>query len=158
VLEYLRVYRHLHGIEYTALALANVYGPRQRSDGEAAVVARFAATLLAGDACTIYGDGEQTRDLLYVDDCVDALVRAVERGDGLVVNVGTGIETRINDLYALVADTVGVALPARTAAARPGDLARLALDPARAAVQLGWAPWTSLVEGVGRVVDWLGEA
>jgi UDP-glucose 4-epimerase len=158
VLEYLRAYRHLHGLEHTALALANVYGPRQRADGDAAaVVARFAAALLAGEACTIHGDGEQTRDLLFVDDCVDALVRAVERGDGLVVNVGTGVETTVNDLYVLVADTVGLALPACSAAARPGDLGRVALDPTRAAVQLGWAPWTTLAEGVARVVDWLDE-
>jgi UDP-glucose 4-epimerase len=155
VLEYLRVYRHLHGLEHTALALANVYGPRQRPDGEAAVVAAFSSRLLAGEACTVHGDGEQNRDFVFVDDCVDALVRAVGRGDGLLVNVGTGVQTTINDLYAAVAATIGADRPARTAAARPGDVGRSALDPGRAAIQLGWSPWTPLAEGIARVVEWL---
>jgi UDP-glucose 4-epimerase len=157
VLEYLRVYRRLHALEFTALALANVYGPRQDGEAGSGVVAAFAARLLAGEPCTIYGDGEQTRDFLYIDDCVDAFVRAAERGDGLLVNVGTGVETSINDLYAAMAAAVGVDGPARSAAARPGDLARSALDPGRAAMQLGWRPWTSLAEGMARVVEWLAE-
>jgi UDP-glucose 4-epimerase len=157
VLEYLRVYRRLHALEYTALALANVYGPRQDGEAGAGVVAAFAARLLAGVPCTIYGDGEQTRDFLYVDDCVDAFVRAAERGDGLLVNVGTGVETSINSLYAAMAAAVEVDVPARSAAARPGDLARSALDPGRAAMQLGWRPWTTLAEGTARVVEWLAE-
>jgi UDP-glucose 4-epimerase len=157
VLEYLRVYRRLHALEFTALALANVYGPRQDGEAGSGVVAAFAARLLAGEPCTIYGDGEQTRDFLYIDDCVDAFVRAAERGDGLLVNVGTGVETSINDLYAVMAAAVGVDGPARSAAARPGDLARSALDPGRAAMQLGWRPWTSLAEGMARVVEWLAE-
>jgi UDP-glucose 4-epimerase len=158
VLEYLRVYRRLHALEYTALALANVYGPRQDGgEAGAGVVAAFAARLLAGEPCTIYGDGEQTRDFLYVDDCVDAFVRAAERGDGLLVNVGTGVETSVNSLYAAMAAAVGIGGPACSAAARPGDLARSALDPGRAAMQLGWRPWTPLAEGIARVVEWLAE-
>ncbi len=153
-LEYLRVYRHLHDLEYTALALANVYGPRQDPAGEAGVVAVFAARLLRDEPCTIYGDGEQTRDYVYIDDVVDAFVRAAERGDGLMINVGTGVQTSVNDLYATMAAAAGVDRPARSAAARPGELARSALDPARAAIQLGWSPWTDLAEGTARVLDW----
>ncbi|HET6952414.1 MAG TPA: GDP-mannose 4,6-dehydratase [Acidimicrobiales bacterium] len=153
-LDYLNVYRRLHGLEFTALALANVYGPRQDPNGEAGVVAIFAARLLADQACTIYGDGEQTRDYLFVDDCVDAFVRAADRGDGLLINVGTGIETSVNELYATLAAATGADRPARSAAARPGELARSALDPSRAAIQLGWRPWTDLAEGAARVVDW----
>jgi UDP-glucose 4-epimerase len=152
--DYLNVYRRLHGLEFTALALANVYGPRQDPHGEAGVVAIFAARLLADQACTIFGDGEQTRDYLFVDDCVDAFVRAAERGDGLLINVGTGVETSVNDLYATLAAATGVDRPARSAAARPGELARSALDPTRAAIQLGWRPWTDLAEGTARVVEW----
>ena len=83
-----------------ALALANVYGPRQDPHGEAGVVAIFAERLLRGDPVTIFGDGEQTRDFVYVDDVVDAFVRAATRGGGLVCNVGTGQETSVNELYA----------------------------------------------------------
>ena len=153
--DYLGVYRRLHGLEFTALALANVYGPRQSPHTEGGVVATFARRLLAGEPCTVYGDGEQTRDYLFVDDAVDALVRAAERGDGLVVNVGTGVETSVNDLYALMAAVAGVSRPPEGAAARPGEVARSALDPTRAAIQLGWRPWTGLDEGVARVFDWL---
>ena len=72
------------------------------------MIATFAARLLAGEECTILGDGEQTRDFLYVDDCVDAFVRAAEQGDGLVINVGTGVETSVNDLYVAMAGATGV--------------------------------------------------
>ena len=160
-LEYLRLYRQLHDLEYTALALANVYGPRQRpatdegpDDHDGGVIATFAARLLAGEACTVHGDGEQTRDFVYVDDCVDALVRAVDRGDGLVINIGTGVETSVNDLYAAMAAATGVDRPARQAAAQAGEVQRSALDASRAAIQLGWRPWTPVDEGVARVLEW----
>lgn len=154
VLDYLRMYRNLHDVEYTALALANVYGPRQDPEVAGAVVAVFAAQLVADEPCTIHGDGEQTRDFLYVDDCVDALVRAGERGDGLVINVGTGVQTSVNQLYGTMASAVGVDRPARQAAARQGELQRSALDASRAAIQLGWKPWTDLSEGLDRALDW----
>jgi UDP-glucose 4-epimerase len=153
--EYLRLYRRLHDVEFTALALANVYGPRQDPDRGAGVIAVFAARLLAGEPCTVHGDGEQTRDFVFVDDVVDAFVRAADRGDGLLINVGTGVETSMNDLYAAMSAAIGDKRPPHGAAARPGDVQRSALDPARAAMQLGWAPWTPLVEGTARVVEWL---
>jgi UDP-glucose 4-epimerase len=156
-LDYLGVYRRLHDVEFTALALGNVYGPRQVPHGEAGVVAIFASRLLAGEACTVYGDGEQTRDYVYVDDCVDAFVRAGARGDGLLINVGTGVETTVNDLYAAMAAATGVDRPARLAAARPGEVQRSALDPTRAAIQLGWTPWTTLADGTARVLEWFVE-
>ncbi|HEY8547271.1 MAG TPA: NAD-dependent epimerase/dehydratase family protein, partial [Acidimicrobiales bacterium] len=152
--DYCNAYRALHGIEFTALALANVYGPRQDPHGEAGVVAIFAGRLLAGEPCTIFGDGEQTRDFVYVDDVVDAFVRATDRGDGLLINIGTGNETSVNKLYRTMATAAGVAAPALSAAARPGELQRSSLDPSRAAVQLGWRPWTPLEEGSARVLDW----
>ena len=101
--DYLAAYRELHGIEYTALALANVYGPRQDPHGEAGVVAIFAGRLLAGEPCTIFGDGNQTRDFVYVDDVVDAFARAADKGSGLLMNIGTGVETSVNELYATMA-------------------------------------------------------
>ena len=152
--DYLAAYRELHNLEFTALALANVYGPRQDPHGEAGVVAIFAGRLLAGQPCTIFGDGSQTRDFVFVDDVVDAFARAAERGGGLVLNIGTGTETSVNELYGTMARYAGVDDPAVAAPARPGELARNCLDPSRAGIQLGWKPWTSLPEGTAAVVDW----
>jgi UDP-glucose 4-epimerase len=152
--DYLAAYRELHNLEFTALALANVYGPRQDPHGEAGVVAIFAGRLLSGEPCTIYGDGTQTRDFVFVDDVVDAFARAAERGGGLIINVGTGAETSVNDLYQEMARHAGVDHPAVRAPARPGELHRSCLDPGRAAIHLGWKPWTSLDEGTAAVLDW----
>ncbi|MGH9281171.1 MAG: GDP-mannose 4,6-dehydratase [Acidimicrobiales bacterium] len=152
--DYLDAYRALHGLEYTALALANVYGPRQDPHGEAGVVAIFAGQLLAGEASTIYGDGEQTRDFVFVDDVVDAFSRAATRGDGLLVNIGTGTETSVNQLYAVMASLSGSERPAKRAPERAGELRRSALDPGRAAVQLGWKPWTTIEDGTSQVLRW----
>jgi UDP-glucose 4-epimerase len=154
VTDYLHVYRELHALEFTSLAMANIYGPRQDPNGEAGVVAIFAGLLLAGKACTIYGNGEQTRDFVYVDDAVDAFVRAADRGTGLLCNIGTGVETSINELYAVMAAAAGVATPAVHGPARTGELARSALDPGRAALHLGWEPWTPLADGVAEVLRW----
>jgi UDP-glucose 4-epimerase len=152
--DYLAAYRDLHGIEYTALALANIYGPRQDPHGEAGVVAIFAGRLLAGEACTIYGDGTQTRDFVFVDDVVDAFARAAHRGSGLLMNVGTGTETSVNRLYAIMAEAAGSDLPAVYAPARPGELARSSLDPSRAGIHLGWKAWTTMEAGAAEVLRW----
>ncbi|MGH9102643.1 MAG: NAD-dependent epimerase/dehydratase family protein, partial [Acidimicrobiales bacterium] len=106
--DYLHCYRELHGLDYCALALANVYGPRQDPHGEAGVVAIFAGRLLEGEACTVFGDGSQTRDFVYVDDVVDAFVRGAATGGGLVCNVGTGTETSVLELYRSMARAAGV--------------------------------------------------
>ncbi len=108
VLDYLVAYRELHSLEFAALALANVYGPRQDPHGEAGVVAIFAERLLRGQPVTIFGDGEQTRDFVYVDDVVDAFVRASTKGGGLVCNIGTGEETSVNRLFQEMAAQAGV--------------------------------------------------
>ncbi len=154
VTDYLRAYRALHELEYTSLALANVYGPRQDPHGEAGVVAIFAERLLAGERCTIFGDGAQTRDFVFVDDVVDAFVRAIERGGGLLLNIGTGVETSVNELHAAMAGAVGAPAVADYAPARPGELLRSALDPARAGIHLDWKPWTTLDEGASAVLRW----
>jgi UDP-glucose 4-epimerase len=153
-IDYLVAYRELHGIESTALALANVYGPRQDPHGEAGVVAIFAGLLLQGGECKIFGDGQQTRDFVYVDDVVDAFSRAATRGDGLLVNIGTGTETSVNQLYSAMATLAGVETPPRYGPERTGELRRSALDPGRAGVHLGWKPWTTLDEGAGAVLRW----
>ena len=152
--DYLVAYRLLHDLEFTALALANVYGPRQNPHGEAGVVAIFTGTLLAGESCTIFGDGSMTRDYTFVDDVVDAFARAYDRGDGLLVNIGTGKETAVRELYDAVAHYVGSDAEPRYAPERPGELKRSCLDPGRAGIHLGWKPWTTLEMGVGQTVEW----
>ncbi len=154
VCDYLYYYREVHGLEYSVLALANVYGPRQDPHGEAGVVAIFAGKLLSGERPPIFGDGEQTRDFVYVDDVADAFVRATERGGGLTMNIGTGTETSVQRLFDLMARTLDFTDPARYAPARAGELLRSALDPGRAAIHLGWEPWTSLEDGLHRTVEW----
>ncbi len=152
--DYLHAYRELHGVDYTSLALANVFGPRQDPHGEAGAVAIFAGRLLSGAACTVYGDGEQTRDFVYVDDVVDAFVRSVDRAGGLLLNIGSGEETTVNRLYGLMASQAGVDLAPRHEAARAGELVRSALDPSLARRELGWRPETTIEAGVGEVLRW----
>ena len=103
------------------------------------------AAAAAGRPARITGDGRQTRDFVYVDDMVDALVRSGRRGSGLVVNVGTGVQTSLRDLWTLVAPE---AAPPTFVAARPDELARFAVSPVRARIHLAWSPWTSLDEGL----------
>lgn len=157
LIDYLAAYRELYELEYTALALANVYGPRQDGHGEAGVVSIFAEALVAGTSVVIFGDGRQTRDFVFVDDVVDAFSRAARHGGGLVLNIGTGVETAINDLYKAMAKACGSKDKPVHEAARSGDVRRSALDPRRARIHLGWSPWTSLQEGVKAVIDYVRE-
>jgi UDP-glucose 4-epimerase len=152
-IDYLVAYRELHALEFCALALANVYGPRQDPHGEAGVVAIFAERLLRGEPVTIYGDGEQTRDFVYVDDVVDAFVRAAARGGGLVLNVGTGHELSVNELARVMGERAGTHVAPLYAAERPGELRRNSLDPERAGIHLGWRAWTPLTDGVDAVLE-----
>jgi UDP-glucose 4-epimerase len=140
----LATHREADAIEFTVLALATVYGPRQRSDS--GVVAALVAAAANGDPPTITGDGRQTRDLLFVDDAVDAIVRAGTRGSGLVVNVGTGEQTSVRELWAQVSGGNG-AEPLK-APPRADELPRFALSPVRARIHLGWSPWTSVADGL----------
>ena len=151
--DYLFYYREIHGLEYTVCALANVYGPRQDPHGEAGVVSIFAGLLLDKERPTIFGDGQQTRDFVFVDDVVDAFVRAADKGGGLILNIGTGVETSVQQLYDTMARATRYKHPANHAPARAGELQRSALDPARAGIHLGWKPWTSLDEGVERTLE-----
>jgi UDP-glucose 4-epimerase len=151
--DYLVAYRQLHDLEFTALALANIYGPRQNPHGEAGVVAIFSKRLLSGEQCTIFGDGGKTRDYTFVDDVVDAFARSSDRGDGLLLNIGTGVETSDRRLYDAVSHAAGIDQEPRYAPDRPGDLRRSCLDPGRAGVHLGWKPWTTLEVGITATVD-----
>ena len=152
--DYLNAYRELYQLEYSSLALANVYGPRQDPHGEAGVVSIFAGRLLAGEPSTIFGDGSQTRDFVFVDDVVDAFVRAATRGGGLLFNIGTGHEISVTDLYRSMAAAAGVSDAPIHAPARVGELARIALDAGKAKIHLGWESWTTIDEGTRAVIEW----
>jgi UDP-glucose 4-epimerase len=154
---YLRCFQALHGIHHVALRYSNVYGPRQSIAGEAGVVAIFTERLLRGTDCTIYGDGGQTRDFVYVGDVVDANVKALTCEFHGGVNIGTSVETDVLRLYRLVCDAVGVTREARFAPPRTGEQRRSALDRSLARQALGWEPTTTLQQGLARAVAWYRE-
>jgi UDP-glucose 4-epimerase len=149
IVDLLVTYRDLHAVEFTALAMASVYGDRATTG----VTARLSAAIAAGTPPTIDGDGRQTRDLLFVDDAVDALAKASTRGGGLVINVGTGVQTSVGELWTrLVASTPNAAaLQPVHGPARRDELARFAVSPVRARIHLAWSPWTSLDDGLARL-------
>ena len=151
---YLGVYRANHGIPYAALRYANVYGPRQDPHGEAGVVAIFCGRLLERKPCTINGDGRQTRDYVYVGDVARANLLAAERGFAGALNVGTGIETDVNELYARLAGAAGVEAPPVHGPAKPGEQLRSCIDPSAARAALGWAPAMALDEGLLRTLEY----
>jgi UDP-glucose 4-epimerase len=153
---FLNSYRELHGLDCTHLALANVYGPRQDPGGEAGVVAIFAGALLAGRPTRVYGDGDNTRDYVYVDDVAAAFVAASgELGGGRRYNIGTGRQTSDRELHSLVAKEIGVPDEPETAPARNGDLRASALDARAAEAELGWRPAVTLEEGIRRTIEHL---
>jgi UDP-glucose 4-epimerase len=157
VIDYLTAYRELYAVEFCALALGNVYGPRPSFDDNAGVVAVFAGLVVKGEPVTVFGDGSQTRDFVFIDDVVDGFVRASTRGGGLVCNIGTGRETSLNELLAIVGSVHGVEPARREAPVRPGDAQRVCLDTERAGIQLGWRSWTALSDGVRAVLESCGD-
>ena len=154
-LDYLGFYQRYRGLEHTALALGNVYGPRQDPHGEAGVIAIFASKMLAAEPVTIFGDGNQTRDYVFIDDVVHAFVQAIDRGSGKLVNVGTGLETSVNHLFRLLAEIAGYEGEPASAALPAGELRRIALDIGSAATAIAWKPWTHLEDGLAETVAYL---
>ena len=151
---YLGYYRAQYGLESVALRYANVYGPRQNPHGEAGVVAIFSERLLRGETCIVNGTGQQTRDFVYGPDVARGNLLAATSDVEGSINVGTGIETDVNRLYALLAAAAGTDRPAKHAPAKPGEQMRSSVDPSRAAEMLGWRPTVALEEGLRRTVDW----
>ncbi len=140
-------HREYDAIEFTALAFTTVYGPRQRPDS--GVVAAFASAVAERHPAHIVGDGRQTRDFLFIDDAVDALVRAGSKGSGLVINVGTGQQTSVRDLWTLMSNNSSTAPLFEPA---PSDhLPRFSVSPVRARIHLSWSPWTTLADGLAQL-------
>jgi len=158
---YLDYYCATFGLQAVVLRYANVYGPRQDPHGEAGVVAIFMQRILAGLAPTIYGDGEQVRDFVYVDDVVGANLAALDvatvHGEMAIFNIGTGRATSVNALWRII---TGIARPSVSAyhePARSGDLRRSVLDAGRAARGLGWRPVVDVEGGLARTWAWFVE-
>ncbi|HHW43034.1 MAG TPA: NAD-dependent epimerase/dehydratase family protein [Desulfotomaculum sp.] len=166
---YLYYYARVHGLPYIALRYGNVYGPRQDPHGEAGVVAIFGQKMLRGETPTIYGDGEQLRDYVYVGDVVRAnllALRKIMNGinlqlvdgiDALAYNIGTGLGTSVNELFRLLADITGYTGRVVYGPERTGELKRIYLDAARAARELDWKPQVDLREGLKRTVAHLAQ-
>jgi UDP-glucose 4-epimerase len=153
--EYLRFYRRTRRLDFTALALGNVYGPRQDPGGEAGVISIFGAKLLSFEAPTIFGDGRQTRDYVYVDDVAAAFLSAIDAGSGLLLNVGSGRETSVTDLFMILAALTGFTGKPAYAPLPAGEVMRISLDVRRAEALLGWVPRVPLHEGLERTLDFL---
>ena len=154
--EYLATWNRLYGTAHLSLRFGNVYGPRQEPHGEAGVVAIFMGILRDGGTATIYGDGRQTRDYVYVGDVVRAVLAAIGRS-GAVYNVGTGAETSVLELYDAIQQAAGVRRAAEHAEPRAGELQRSVLDISLAARDLAWAPERTLADGLRETWRWMEE-
>jgi len=145
---YCALYGRLYGVPTVRLRLGNVYGPRQDPHGEAGVVAIFSGKLIDGEPMKVFGDGLQTRDYVYVDDVVDAFMRAEGGPDDATLNIGTGREISVLDLVRILGGGEPEFAPARA-----GELQRSCLDASRAAAVLGWSAGTSVEEGLPRTFE-----
>lgn len=159
---YLAMYAQLHGLEVVPLRYANVYGPRQNPHGEAGVVAIFCSRILRQEPLTVYGDGTQTRDYVFVGDVARANLAAttgrlarLRSIDDVAFNVGTGVETSVVELARTILNAAGTDVPIEHVDARPGELQRSAVDPGKLEAQWNWRPEVSLAEGLQRTYDWI---
>lgn len=154
---YLGAYAGMYDMAPICLALSNVYGPRQNPGGEAGVIAVFGGALLAGESVTVYGDGSAARDYVYVDDVVDAFVRAGTAPLSVAgtFNIGTGVCTSVTEVFGLISGLFEQVPPPRHTEARTGELQRISLDAGRARTELGWAPAVDIAAGIERTVRWL---
>ena len=151
---YLELYRLLYGQRYTVLRYPNVFGPRQNPHGEAGVIAIFAGLMLDGKTPTIYGDGEQLRDYVYVSDCVRANILALDAGDGEIINIGSGMGTSVNTLYKYLAEFADFPNEPIYAAERTGEIQAIYLDATRAGAILKWKQEVTLADGLRKTFDW----
>jgi UDP-glucose 4-epimerase len=150
---YLEIYSKIHGLKYVSLRYANVYGPRQDPFGEGGVVAIFSHKLLNGEVPKIFGDGEQTRDFVFVEDVADANILALTKGENDYFNVSTGKEISVNDLFKLVKELAGSSINAEHVEPRKGEIIRSVLSNTKIKKQLGWTPRFDIKQGLKITVD-----
>ena len=144
-------------MSYSILNLSNVYGPRQDPHGEAGVMSIFTGKLMNNETPTIYGDGKQTRDYVYVLDVVDALIKSAETDDNLFLNIGTGVETSVNELVSILSQKVSWDGEPEYAPEREGELLRSVLNNERAKSQIGWEPKYTLDTGLNELISWFSK-
>ena len=144
-------------MSYSILNLSNVYGPRQDPHGEAGVMSIFTGKLMNNETPTIYGDGKQTRDYVYVLDVVDALIKSSETDDNLFLNIGTGVETSVNELVSILSQKISWDGEPEYAPKREGELLRSVLNNERAMSQIGWEPKYTLDTGLDELISWFSK-
>ena len=144
-------------MSYSILNLSNVYGPRQDPHGEAGVMSIFTGKLINNETPTIYGDGKQTRDYVYVLDVVDALIKSAETDDNLFLNIGTGVETSVNELVSILSQKISWDGEPEYAPKREGELLRSVLNNERAKSQIGWEPKYTLDTGLDELISWFSK-
>ena len=144
-------------MSYSILNLSNVYGPRQDPLGEAGVMSIFTGKLMNNETPTIYGDGKQTRDYVYVLDVVDALIKSSETDDNLFLNIGTGVETSVNELVSILSQKISWDGEPEYAPKREGELLRSVLNNERAKSQIGWEPKYTLDTGLDELISWFSK-
>jgi UDP-glucose 4-epimerase len=151
---YLHLYSIIHGLEYVALRYSNVYGQRQNPYGEAGVVAIFAIQMLNGKQPTIFGPGDKTRDYTHASDIVAANIIALDHGKNAIYNIGTGIETKDQEIFDTLASVLGYKGKPIYAPVRKGEVYRISLDCSKARKELGWSPKLSLKEGMAQTAEY----
>ncbi|MEJ2634639.1 MAG: NAD-dependent epimerase/dehydratase family protein [Calditrichia bacterium] len=151
--KYLYFYNQTYGFNYTILRYANIYGPRQNPHGEAGVVAIFSERILEGQQTVINGDGLQTRDYVFVGDVVKANELALDSGTNKIYNIGTGVETDVNELFRTIVKYTGKDLPEKHGPAKPGEQKRSVLTSDLIYSELGWKPGVTLDEGLKQTVE-----
>jgi UDP-glucose 4-epimerase len=152
--KYLFYYQAIHHLPHIILRYANVYGPRQNPHGEAGVVAIFALRLLNGEQPVINGDGMQTRDYVFIDDLVRANVLALTHDSSDVFNIGTAVETDVNEIFRILNETTGAHVPEEHGPAKAGEQQRSCLSYAKIEHVLGWKPAVSLTDGLRQTVEY----
>lgn len=152
--KYLYYYAATYGLTYTAFRYANVYGPRQNPFGEAGVIAIFMQKLFNREEAIIHGDGRQTRDYVYVADVVQANVTALCSGENDVFNIGTGVETDVNQIYQAINKLIGANMPEKHGPAKPGEQRRSVLDIQKARHRLPWQPQFDFARGLAATIDY----
>ncbi|MEI5906919.1 NAD-dependent epimerase/dehydratase family protein [Bacillus spongiae] len=152
--EYIKIYSKLYGLPYTIFRYANVYGPRQKATGEGGVVAIFSQKLVQKEQLLIYGDGNQTRDFVYVKDVARANLLALTKGDHHIINISTNTKTRINDLLTLMARIHNIKVEPSYQAKKIGDIVHSRLHNEQAKSQLDWIPHYSLQQGLSETLTY----
>ena len=152
--QYIKTYSKLYGIDYTILRYSNVYGIRQDPKGEGGVIAIFMDKLFKGESPTIFGDGTATRDFIYVEDIVEANIKALHKGSKEVFNIGTGKATSINELYYLMKEIMDVDIEVEYGKERDGDIKHSFFKIVKAKEKLGWSPKYNLEEGLSKTIKY----